>query len=167
MLLEDFEYHVETAKCDASATRLRAVAKFETDVSCVFPYLNSRFQECDYNPVTRVVRLKSHGRVYAIHPGMIITAVQDVSEAQPVFAHMRDVINDTWERRSEIRPREESRVRAPAFDVYKLLPRTNCGACGEKTCLAFAVKLTSGAARPNECTALEASALEQLRQTLG
>jgi len=40
MLLEDFEYHVQTSKCDLSATRLGATAEFEGDVSCVFPYLN-------------------------------------------------------------------------------------------------------------------------------
>ena len=27
------------------------------------------------------------------------------------------------------------------LDIYKLLPRTNCGECGEKTCMAFATKL--------------------------
>ncbi|RLG45420.1 MAG: hypothetical protein DRN92_06785 [Thermoproteota archaeon] len=28
-------------------------------------------------------------------------------------------------------------------DVYKYLPRTNCGECGETTCMAFAVKLVN------------------------
>ena len=166
VLLEDFEYHVETSKCDPSATRLRAVAEFQADVSCVFPYLNSRFQDCEYNPETRVVRLTSGGRVYAIHPSMIVTGVQDVSEAQPVFAHVRDVINNTWERRSEITPREEPRVRAPALEVYKLLPRTNCGVCGEKTCMAFAVKLASGATELEECPALEVPARARLQDAL-
>jgi ArsR family metal-binding transcriptional regulator len=98
---------------------------------------------------------------------MIITVVQDISEAQPVFAHVREVINDTWERRSEITPRDEPRARASALEVYRLLPRTNCGACGEKTCMAFAVKLTSGAARLYECPPLDASALEQLQRLIG
>jgi ArsR family metal-binding transcriptional regulator len=166
MLLEDFEYRVETSKCDSSATRLRAVAEFETDVSRVFPYLNARFKDCDYNPETRIVRLKSGGRVYVIRPNMIVTGVQDISDAQPVFGHVRDVINDTWKRRSEITPREERRSRASSLEVYKSLPRTNCGECGEKTCMAFAVKLTSGAAELGECPALETSAREQLQDVL-
>ena len=29
------------------------------------------------------------------------------------------------------------------LDIYKLLPKTNCGDCGSPTCLAFAMKLAS------------------------
>lgn len=166
MLLEDFEYRVETSKCDSSATRLRAVAEFEVDVSCVFPYLNSRFPDCEYSPKVPAIRLKSGGRVYAIHPRMIVTGVHDISEAQPAFGHIRDVINDTWERRSGIEPQERPRVRASALEVFRQLPRTNCGVCGEKTCMAFAVKLASGEARLEECTPLDASARERLRRQL-
>ena len=143
MLLEDFEYRVETSKCDSSATRLRGIAEFEADVSCVFPYLNARFLDCEYLPETRVVRLMSGGRIYAIHLNRIVTSVQDISEAQPVFGHIRDVINDTWEKRSEITPREKPRVRAAVLETYKFLPRTNCGVCGEKTCMAFPVNRSS------------------------
>lgn len=28
-----------------------------------------------------------------------------------------------------------------AMDIYKLLPKTNCGRCGESSCMAFATKL--------------------------
>jgi ArsR family metal-binding transcriptional regulator len=166
MLLEDFEYQVETSPCDSSANRLRAVATFEGDVSCVFPYLNAEFPDCDYSPQAKVLRLTSGGRVYAIHASRIVTGVRDVSEAQAVLAHVRDVINDTWQRRSEIRPLAEARARPAPFEVFKLLPKTNCGACGEKTCMAFAVKLASGAAELEACVPLEASAREQLEQSV-
>jgi len=167
MLLEDFEYRVETSKCDSMATRLRAVAELEVDVSCVFPYLNARFQDCRYSPEVPAVRLKSGGRVYAIHPRIIVTGVEDFDEAQPAFAHIRDMINDTWKRRSEITPREQPRVRASALEVFKSLPGTNCGACGDKTCMAFAVKLASGEARLEECPPLDVSARERLLEMLG
>jgi hypothetical protein len=63
MRFEDFDYRVETSQCDSTATRLRAVAEFDVDVSCVFPYLNARFQDCEYSPQVPVVRFKSGGRV--------------------------------------------------------------------------------------------------------
>ena len=72
----------------------------------------------------------------------------------------------SWKSRSETTPREEPRVRASAMEVFRLLPRTNCGACGEKTCMAFAAKLASDEARLEECTPLDASAREQLRRKL-
>jgi ArsR family metal-binding transcriptional regulator len=166
MLLEDFEYQVATSKCDRSAARLSAVAEFEADVSCVFPYLSARFEDCEHNPAARFIRLKSDGRVYAIHPRKIVTVVEDISEAQPIFGHIRDVINNTWERRDDFTPREKPRVRATAIEVYKLLPRTNCGECGERTCMAFAVKLTFGTVRLEECPAVESSARERLERRL-
>ncbi|MFQ6064203.1 MAG: acetyl-CoA decarbonylase/synthase complex subunit gamma [Candidatus Bathyarchaeia archaeon] len=40
------------------------------------------------------------------------------------------------------------------IDIYKFLPRTNCGECGEKTCMAFATKLASREARLKDCPPL-------------
>ncbi len=37
------------------------------------------------------------------------------------------------------------------LDIYKLLPRTNCGECGVPTCLAFAMKLARKQAALDEC----------------
>ena len=37
------------------------------------------------------------------------------------------------------------------LDIYKLLPRTNCGDCGVPTCLAFAMKLARKQASLDEC----------------
>ena len=42
------------------------------------------------------------------------------------------------------------------IQIYKLLPKTNCGECGVPTCLAFAMNLAAGkeeAAAPMELTA--------------
>ena len=39
-------------------------------------------------------------------------------------------------------------------DVYKLLPRTNCQKCGQKTCVAFASKLVNREATLDECAPL-------------
>lgn len=37
------------------------------------------------------------------------------------------------------------------LDIYKLLPRTNCGDCGVPTCLAFAMKVAAKQAALDEC----------------
>lgn len=37
------------------------------------------------------------------------------------------------------------------LDIYKLLPRTNCGDCGSPTCLAFAMKLAAKQVSLDEC----------------
>ncbi len=58
-----------------------------------------------------------------------------------------------------------------ALDIFKLLPKTNCGDCGVPTCLAFAMKLANKQAELSACphvsddakNALEASAQPPMR----
>ena len=58
-----------------------------------------------------------------------------------------------------------------ALDIYKHLPKTNCGDCGVPTCLAFAMKLANKQAQLSECPhvtqqakdTLEASAQPPMR----
>jgi len=40
------------------------------------------------------------------------------------------------------------------LDVYKILPRTNCGECGEKNCMAFAAKVVNREVAIEECPPL-------------
>jgi hypothetical protein len=45
-----------------------------------------------------------------------------------------------------------------AVDIYKLLPKTNCGTCGMPTCFGFATKVASRMASITACTNLSAEA---------
>lgn len=47
--------------------------------------------------------------------------------------------------------------------LYKHLPRTNCGLCKAKQCMAFAVALAKGEADPDECPTLPNEARRELR----
>ncbi len=49
------------------------------------------------------------------------------------------------------------------LEIFKLLPKTNCGKCGVPTCLAFAMKLAQKKAELKECP----YASEQAKQVLG
>jgi len=42
-------------------------------------------------------------------------------------------------------------VALTGLDIFKQLPKTNCGECGVPTCLAFAMKLAAGGASLNAC----------------
>ena len=37
------------------------------------------------------------------------------------------------------------------IQIFKLLPKTNCGECGSPTCLAFAMALAAGKAELEKC----------------
>ncbi len=47
-------------------------------------------------------------------------------------------------------------------EIYKLLPKTNCGECGVPTCMAFAFKVARGKASPVECPYLSEEASAKL-----
>jgi len=64
------------------------------------------------------------------------------------------LVNRTWERRDQIEPSYETRRRPTALEIYKLLPHTNCKACGEATCFVFANKLAAGQVELERCTPL-------------
>ena len=46
--------------------------------------------------------------------------------------------------------------RASPLEVYALLPKINCGKCGEKNCMAFAIKLLEKTQELSKCTELDA-----------
>jgi hypothetical protein len=51
-----------------------------------------------------------------------------------------------------------------AVDIYKLLPKTNCGKCGTTSCFGFAARLASHQASPDDCPTMTASAREALKE---
>jgi len=48
------------------------------------------------------------------------------------------------------------------IQIFKLLPKTNCGECGVPTCLAFAMALAAGKAELDKCPYVSEAAREQL-----
>ena len=50
------------------------------------------------------------------------------------------------------------------IQIFKLLPKTNCGECGVPTCLAFAMNLASGKAELASCPYVSEEAKAQLAE---
>jgi acetyl-CoA decarbonylase/synthase complex subunit gamma len=50
------------------------------------------------------------------------------------------------------------------IQIFKLLPKTNCGECGFPTCLAFAMALAAGKAELEKCPTISDEAREQLSE---
>ncbi|RBQ23367.1 Acetyl-CoA decarbonylase/synthase complex subunit gamma 1 [Candidatus Methanobinarius endosymbioticus] len=57
-------------------------------------------------------------------------------------------------------------AKVTAMDVYKLLPQTNCGDCGEASCMAFATKLSEKKADLILCTELDDKSFKKLDNLL-
>jgi len=57
-------------------------------------------------------------------------------------------------------------VKVTAMDIYKLLPKTNCGDCGEASCMAFATKLSEKEIDLKLCEPLDTPSREKLEDLL-
>jgi ArsR family metal-binding transcriptional regulator len=107
-------------------------------------------------------------RLITIYPQMIaINIVKDQGEAEDILEWLRQVIDDTWERQGAIRPSFEVPAKPRIMEILKLLPRNNCRACGEPTCLVFATKVSHGETEPQDCPGLAPEAWEGLQEYLG
>lgn len=59
-------------------------------------------------------------------------------------------------------------VEDPRLDIVEgKLPGTNCGACGEPGCRAFAEQVVNGASAPGKCTVSSPEAIEDIARFLG
>jgi hypothetical protein len=52
----------------------------------------------------------------------------------------------------------------PAIEIYKLLPKTNCGKCGVSSCFGFAAKLATRQAKTDYCPDMHAQARRALQE---
>ena len=155
MLIEHYDIAVFTPPCDPGAERFSAKALLLTDISEALPYLNATLRGAVYNRAANTLTWKKGGHNIAFHPYEIATSnVEDRAAAVAELEGLIDLVNRTWERRAEITPDTTERQRPTAMALYKLLPGTNCRACGQPSCWNFALKLAAAQVELTACTPL-------------
>ena len=143
--------------CIADPTKNRVIAEFSDNIAAVFPYLNAIIPNLMFNPGARTVTIKREWRILTFYPHVAVMAKIDGPEdAVAQLDRFQELCNDTWRRRGEITPCYERRKLLGPLDVYRLLPKLNCKACGEATCMAFAFGLLLGGRELAECPHLTA-----------
>lgn len=156
MLVDDYELEVFTPPCEPGAERFAARALLKVDISAVLPYLNATLRGAIYHSGANALTWKKGGHNIAFHSYEIATSnVEDRENAEKEIKALIELLNRTWERRSEIQPDTTTRQRPTPMGVYQLLPKTNCKQCGEPTCWIFALKLIAGQKKVTECPALD------------
>ncbi len=168
MLIEEYDLEVFTPPCEPGAEKWSAIARLKVDISEVLPYLNATLRGAVYNHAAQALTWKKGGRNTAFHPYQIAASnLEDRAEAEQVITGLIKTVNRTWEKRAEIEPDFETRQRPTPMALFKLLPGTNCKACGQPTCFTFALKLAASQQTLEECPPLlqpeYADRLAQLR----
>ncbi len=155
MLIEKYELEVFTPPCEPGAERFSAIARLPNDIREVFPYLNAVLRGAIYEPSVPSVRWTKAGHYVVFQPTQIaVSNVEDRDAAIKEIEGIIALVNRIWEQRDQIEPSYEVRRRPTGLEVYKLLPRTNCKACGEASCFAFANRLAAGQVQLEACRPL-------------
>ena len=167
-IIKDYELHLETPGCQPGAESWNATARFNYDISAVFPYLNAVWEKALYNPQAQQLACHFEDHATALKPREITISNQpDRDTAVVELEKLIAEVNRIWMDRDLLTPRYAARKRLVAMEIYKLLPQTNCKQCGQPSCFAFASQITVGASSPEACTPLFAEAhYAQQRQAL-
>ncbi|NPV58401.1 MAG: DUF3343 domain-containing protein [Actinobacteria bacterium] len=171
MLVERIDIeHVEP--CFADETKIRLIARIPVDVSELMPYLNAVLANASYVRDRPALTFTKGPRLVTVYPRKVtIAKADDIADAEETLAWLCEKINHVHERREEIEPVYEGKIKIMPLDIYGLLPQTNCHECGEHSCLAFALLLLQEKHRLSDCGPLcreerYAAKLRRLREVL-
>lgn len=158
---------VVLAPCVADLDRLRLTAHLSGDVADVLPYLNAELPQGSYIAKLPVLTyMDGHRMVSLFRDRVAVAKADDIVDAWASLERLRCLVNDTWARRDAITPSHELRRRPPALEIYKRLPGTNCKACGQATCTAFAWAVWRGETDPRLCLPVFLGDRSDLRDAL-
>lgn len=166
MLLSSYKI-TRTLPCLADPEKIRVIAEVSGEIYEAFPYLNAILKGCIYNHPAFTLTIKKDGKLFTLHAHHIALAkIEDEKEAEEILAWLRDLINETFEKRDQIEPNYSMAAELKALDIFKLLPGTSCKKCGELTCLAFAVKLVGQEIEIGKCIPLFSEEYQEKHKVL-
>jgi len=167
MLLKGYTFETMLPECNTFAETINAIASLSEDIGEALPYLASVIKLCSYDDNTKTLTFRHDDKGVALYPRRItVTKLQDREEAKRVLEQLRDLINTTYDKRENIKPCYKKGGELKYLDVFKLLPGTNCGECGQPTCLAFAARLVQQEVNIAQCSPLFSEPFEEKRKKL-
>ena len=167
MLLTGYRKIISRPECNPSFQSLHCIAHLDEEISGVLPYINAELGGHQYTKEPPSVTFKVHGRLITLHPRKIaINALESPEQADKILEWLKSQINEIWSRRYEIEPSYKPAPTPTLLEVLKLLPRTNCKACGQPTCTVFAVQIMEGGKGAEDCPGLSQDERWELQEYL-
>jgi len=131
---------------------LTAQFKLDSDISSLFPFINAVADRAVLFKTPPFVRFVLDNILCALYPDDGAAApFEDYNGACAFLDRLVVFLNDLHRRRKSIVPNFKTFKPVSVLDIYKLLPKTNCGECGYATCLAFAAGLSKSETLPDRC----------------
>lgn len=166
MLLHSYKI-TRILPCIADPEKIRVIAEVSDEIHEIFPYLNAVIKGCIYNHVALILTIRNEEKLITLHPRHVsLTLIEDEKEACQVLDWLRDLINETYQKRDQIEPNYSEGDQLKPSDIHKLLPGTNCKECGFRSCLAFAFKLVDRKIEIEKCLLLFSDLFKEKRKVL-
>jgi ArsR family metal-binding transcriptional regulator len=155
LLITDYQHELIEDHHSFGSGRYGLRVMLPKDISPAFPYLNAVLDDTIYDHENSILIGFNNKKRYAFRPHEIqLGMVADPSDVSGIIGEVIELVNNVWNDRDNIEPSLTERKIPPVFEIYQMLPRTNCKECGYPTCLAFAADLRNGKTKPQVCIKL-------------
>jgi len=175
--VEGFSVRITPGKCPLPRFSLTVEARAPRPLKGVIEALAFSFppSKVTYSREQRAVTLRTMNRLIALYEdGLVTFCATNLDDAKRVLAEIRKLIDRARMEVLSTGPPSAEELerwcRLSVLELYRYLPKTNCGECGEATCLAFAARVLSGERKLSDCKPLcgeYASLLRTFREAYG
>ena len=130
--------------CIADSSKIRVIANMSPPLGGILKILELIFPRGNYLDRKDSLIVKSGEIITTLYGSgkVSMRMVKNEDEAKEELENLKNTINEAILKGVVPAPREK--VRVELMDIYKYLPQTNCGKCGEQGCYSFAIKLMAG-----------------------
>jgi len=141
--------------CIADSSKFRVIANIAPPLGDALKVLEPIFPRGRYSDrINALIMQKSEVITTVYGNGKVtMTMIKSEGEAREALENLRSAINEAIAKGISPVPREK--IRVEPMEIYKYLPQTNCGKCGEQGCYTFAIKLMGGEVPLDSCTPLK------------
>jgi ArsR family metal-binding transcriptional regulator len=141
--------------CIADSLKFRVIANLAPPLGGVLKILEPIFPRGNYLDRKDSLIVKNGEIITTIYGSGKISMrmVKNEDEAKEELERLKNIINGAISKGVVPAPREK--INVVLMDIYKYLPQTNCGKCGEQGCYSFAIKLMAGHIILEKCTLLK------------
>ncbi|MFA7468721.1 MAG: (Fe-S)-binding protein [Desulfotomaculaceae bacterium] len=155
------------APCLADGAKVRVTALWNRDIGALLPYVNAVVKYATFDPERLTITIKYRGCPVILERRRVtLGQLADVDEAEDVMEDLVDFLRRVQDKKSEITPLNQPKAQPQVQEVIRMLPRTNCGQCGEPTCTAFALKLVLDRQKAENCLYLTGDETRAVLQVL-
>lgn len=141
--------------CIADSSKFRVIANMAPALGGVLKILEPIFPRGNYIELKDSLIVKSGEIITTIYGSgkVSMRMVKNEDEAREELERLKNTLNEAI--LTGVVPAPREKINVGLMDIYKYLPQTNCGKCGEQGCYSFAIKLMAGQVTLEKCTLLK------------